>query len=431
MVASTDIKFYVHTNNNAPQLTNNFGCMISLLDACLVNGFGSQAVETMTANGTTVTATFGSAHNFLKGQVIKVVGADQAEFNGEHRINVESATSISFSFTGANVTQATGSIFVSLPPIGWEKPFGDTGGKAAYRSTNEALTARPYLRVVDEIDPVWSSTYAKYAKVGLVEDMTGIDAMSGFQTPFDSMAPNKNWVGSGSGSAAYNGWAKWHYSILNGIRNASGSQTQTQNNSSVPKDGIRQWFVIGGGDFFYILNTVTPLDGQYLFYGCGVIEKSTKTDEDMWFLASDLSYTTAGNTYALYGFNNLAYQLDYSSTVTMLLYKTLSRLAGDRCFLTCIKTARERDALIYSGSSDYVLNTGDINGQPLIPPVFLSLEGAFTRVLGHPPALYWLLRDKPFGDTQLVSNGDQLLLAKHVMTSTEFGQVMFDLGGGA
>ena len=43
MVASTDIKFYVHTNTNAPQLINNFGCMIDVLDACLVNG---RAVET-------------------------------------------------------------------------------------------------------------------------------------------------------------------------------------------------------------------------------------------------------------------------------------------------------------------------------------------------------------------------------------------------
>jgi hypothetical protein len=72
MVASTDIKYYVHTNTNAPQLTNNFGCMIDVLDACLVNGFGSQTVSTLTASGTTVTATFGSAHNFMQYQVIKI-----------------------------------------------------------------------------------------------------------------------------------------------------------------------------------------------------------------------------------------------------------------------------------------------------------------------------------------------------------------------
>ena len=84
MVASTDIKFYVHTNTGAPQLQNAFGCMIDVLDACLVNGFGSQTVSTLTASGTTFTATFGSAHNFMQYQVIKITGVNQPEFNGEH-----------------------------------------------------------------------------------------------------------------------------------------------------------------------------------------------------------------------------------------------------------------------------------------------------------------------------------------------------------
>lgn len=434
MVASTDIKFYVHTNNNAPQLQNAYGSMINVLDACLVNGINIGQVSSLTASGSEITATFGTAHNLLSGQIVKITGASQDEFNGEYRIDVKSSTSITYKLDNApTLTVATGVISCSLAPLGWEKPFSSNhvqgGGKAAYRSTNETLTARPYLRVIDEIDPAWSSTYAKYAKVGLVESMTDIDTMGGFQTPFDSISPSKNWVGSGSGSSAYNGWAKWHYAVLNGIRNASGSQTQTQVDSSTPTNGIRQWFVIGNSDFFYVLNTVTPLDDQYLFYGCGVVEKSSKTDEDMWFLASNLSYTTAATTYQLYNFNNLAYQLDYSATPTILLYKTLSRLAEDRCFLTCIKTARARDALIYSGGGNYILNTGDINGQPLIPPVFLGLEGASTRVIGCPPALYWLLRDKPFSDMQLTSNGDRLLLGKRVMSNTSFGQVMFDLGG--
>ena len=82
MVASTDIKFYVHSNNNAPQLQNAYGSMIDVLDACLVNGFGSQAVATLTASGTTVTATYGSAHNYLRYQVTKIAGVNQTEFNG-------------------------------------------------------------------------------------------------------------------------------------------------------------------------------------------------------------------------------------------------------------------------------------------------------------------------------------------------------------
>lgn len=81
MVASTDIKYYLFTNTGAPQLSNNFGCMIDVLDACLVNGFGSQAVSTLTVSGTTATAAYASAHNYLQYQVVKFSNANQAEFN--------------------------------------------------------------------------------------------------------------------------------------------------------------------------------------------------------------------------------------------------------------------------------------------------------------------------------------------------------------
>ena len=204
MVASTDIKFYVHTNTGAPELNNQFGCMLNVLDACLVNGFGSQTVSALTASGTTVTADFGTAHNFKQYQVINISGANQTEFNGEHRILSVTTNTITFEIeANASVTTATGTITCNLPPLGWEKPFSSahssgTGGKGAYRSTNLLLPSRPFLRVVDELDPAYTETYAKYAKVGIVEDMTDIDTMLGVQAPYDSASPDKNWVGTGS-----------------------------------------------------------------------------------------------------------------------------------------------------------------------------------------------------------------------------------------
>src|SRR5690606_10057831 len=167
MVASTDIKFYVHTNNNAPQLQNAYGSMINVLDACLVDGINIGAISSLTASGKTVTATFGSAHNLMQYQVIKITGANQSEFNSEHRIlTVPNAQSVTFELAAMpSVTTATGTITASLPPLGWEKPFSSSnpngGGKAAYRSTNLLLPSRPFLRVVDELDPAYTATYAK------------------------------------------------------------------------------------------------------------------------------------------------------------------------------------------------------------------------------------------------------------------------------
>jgi len=125
MVASTDIKFYVHTNNNAPQLQNAYGSMINVLDACLIDGIQIGVVSSLTTSGNTVTVTFGAAHNLMQYQVIKITGAAQAEFNGEHRIlTIPNSSSLTFELaTAPSVATATGAISASLPPLGWGKPF--------------------------------------------------------------------------------------------------------------------------------------------------------------------------------------------------------------------------------------------------------------------------------------------------------------------
>lgn len=251
MVASTDIKFYVHTNNNAPQLQNAYGSMINVLDACLVNGINIDAISSLTASETTATALFSSAHNLIQYQVIKITGANQTEFNGEHRIlTVPNSNTVTFELASEpSVPIATGAIIASLPSLGWEKPFSSNnpsgGGKAAYRPANSDSLSRPFLRVVDEQDPVWAPTYAKYAKVGIVEDMTDIDAMMGMQSPFDLINPNKNWLGSGSGASAINGWAIWAYALAS-------NENTSSNLFATPPSGVREWFILGSSDYVYV-----------------------------------------------------------------------------------------------------------------------------------------------------------------------------------
>ena len=45
MAASTDIKWFRYKNKNAPQITNNWGAITPVLDACLVTGFSEQVVK--------------------------------------------------------------------------------------------------------------------------------------------------------------------------------------------------------------------------------------------------------------------------------------------------------------------------------------------------------------------------------------------------
>jgi hypothetical protein len=248
MAASTDIKFYVHTNNNAPQLQNAYGSMIGVLDACLVDGIFIGNIASLTVSGLIATAIFTTPHNLMQYQVLKVAGANQSEFNKEFKVlTVPNPTTVSFRLdVAASVNTATGTITASLPSLGWEKSFSSShaisGGRAAYQPTELLVSSCPFLRVVDEPDPTLTVGAAKYAKVGIVESMSGIDSMLGMQAPYDASKPTKNWIGDSAG----NGWAVWAYALAS---NENTFSTIT----SAPPSGPREWFVLGGKDFVYVL----------------------------------------------------------------------------------------------------------------------------------------------------------------------------------
>ena len=418
MVASTDIKFYVHTNNNAPQLQNRFGCMIDVLDACLVNGFGSQAVATLTASGTTVTATYGSAHNYLQYQVTKIAGVNQTEFNGEHRIlTVPDANTITFELAAVpSVTTATGTITSSLPSLGWEKPFSSTnvngGGKAAYRSKNTLLPSRPFLRVVDELDPAYTATYAKYAKVGIVEDMTDIDTMLGVQAPYDNANPNKNWVGTGSGATAINGWAKWYYAA--GATAITGSS-----DSTAPAAGNRSWLLVGSKDVFYIFPTMTNADSNSLAYGFGAFESLLNVDSANTFLSSTLSYASA-NSASPKGVITALTSTSISSSILFHRKYTNEAISNNGGVM-----ALGASPSVSSGSSNYVAAVS-ITNTILQSPVFFSELSNVIR--GEVPYLNFLYQIKPYANMQRYEKSGQLFIAKDVAAGSAAGQIAIKVG---
>ncbi|MDO5541713.1 MAG: hypothetical protein Q4F77_00250 [Acinetobacter sp.] len=414
MAANTDIKFYVHTNNNAPQLQNSFGCMIDVLDACLVNGFSSQTVSTLTASGTTVTATFGSAHNFMQYQVIKITGAAQAEFNGEHRIlTIPDSSSLTFELaTAPSVPTATGIISASLPPLGWEKPFSSSnpngGGKAAYRSLNLLLPSRPFLRVVDELDPAYTATYAKYAKVGIVEDMTDIDTMLGVQAPFDPANPDKNWVGTGSGTAAINGWAKWYYA----------SSAINAGDSIAPAAGNRQWLLVGNKDYLYIMPSHALSRTHALLYGFGIFERVLETDVSNTFLVSTYRYVAAGST---------AYRASYTGGVSngpnanILLQRNYLQ-ESKPAVANCESLSMKGQAIVSSGVTNYLTVTTD---DVLFSPVFIN-ENIFR---GKLPLINWLYRVEPIPHkTLFVKNSEIFMGYLTEVESSNFGELVVKVG---
>jgi len=427
MVASTDIKFYVHTNNNAPQLTNNYGCMIDVLDACLVNGFGTQAVSTLTASGTTVTATFGAAHNLMQYQVIKITGANQSEFNGEHRIlTIPDSSSLTFELAAApSVSTATGTITASLPPLGWEKPFSSTnetgGGKAAYRSLNLLLPSRPFLRVVDELDPAYNASYAKYAKVGIVEDMTDIDTMLGVQAPYDAALPNKNWVATGSGTSVINGWARWYYARNEGLPSRSDISAITVGN--------RNWLLVGTKDYFYILPCFTPDTGASdnkaaSPYGFGAFERYYNDDVSNTFLSASIRDVAASSNATIGSMSGIS----SSDVRNILLFKPIEQTNS---YATARAAYQISITSHSSGRTAYLQGSAD-----KIPIYPISIDESTTlfginvkNIRGGFIGIYALAQILPLNDYQIFVRDGSAFIAKFcTVNATAVGEIVLKIG---
>lgn len=424
MVASTDIKFYVHTNNNAPQLQNAYGSMINVLDACLINGINIGTVSSLTVSGTTVTATFGAAHNLMQYQVIKIAGAAQPEFNGEHRIlTIPDSSSFTFELAVTpSVTTATGAISASLPPLGWEKPFSSTsatGGKGAYRSTNLLLPSRPFLRVVDELDPVWTSTYAKYAKVGIVEDMTDIDTMLGVQAPYDSANIDKNWLGRGSGATAKNGWAKWYYA-----HNASFAISNNQSDTSATSSGNRRWILVGNADYFYILPTNHSTDVYFSPYGFGAFKSLINNDMSNTFLSSlfndPISTYKAGYIPLNSGTTNQKILLQRGYAQNAAYTEAIAR---------SLRPLSSNVSEIRTGADDYI-GSFSLTGIAPFAPVFINE----VVLRGEMPGIYWLFQKTPFFNFQLIEQNSSVYVAVNCATAVDgsaplaTGQIILKVG---
>lgn len=189
---STEVCFFQSTDQGAPVLRGTNGDAILLLDACLVNGYGSVAISSMTRSGAVVTVTTGSAHGFVMlgmdgshagvGPVVEVSGANETAYNGRWRVTgVTSGTVFTFSIGAATpASPATGSMSVKRASAGWSKVFSGTN-KAVYRGP--VGTTRMYLRVDD------STATPRYAYLRGFETMSDVDTGTG---PFPTVAQQTN-----------------------------------------------------------------------------------------------------------------------------------------------------------------------------------------------------------------------------------------------
>ncbi|WP_263577029.1 hypothetical protein [Acinetobacter pseudolwoffii] len=264
-MANSDIKWFSFDDANAPQLTNTWGCMIDVLDACLVTGFGSIVISSLTISDGVATAVFNSNHSFKQFQVVEISGSSNSEVNKEFKILGLTANTIDFLINIPDQV-ISGNLSAKLASAGWTKAF--SGDQKAVYQAKDKLVNPYFLRVDNALDPVYGATYTKFAKVGILETCGGIDDLSGNQAPYDPSNPNKNWIGVAGASgatSAVSGWMKWKY--------ATGENPSTDSSGS-PLAGNREWLIIATSDSFYIFIKQSNGLGFETPYGFGIVKNN-------------------------------------------------------------------------------------------------------------------------------------------------------------
>lgn len=291
MVAETKVQFICEENLNAPTLPNTWNSLIAVLDSALVTGLNLPAINNVQIDGSVILINFSSAHQLKMFQIISLSGFSPVELNTKWRIiGVPTSQQIAIDRLDT-ITAVTTVGIANLSPLGYEKTFSATG-KGVYRNANTKAEHRPFLRVDATLPAGWTTTYAKFARVAVMTECTGIDDISSqYQMPFDASNPGKNWTVSGSGTSAGNCWAKW---VWSGLNKALGSPNFDFTNGGI--NGNRKWMIVGDEKAFFLIiqdQYGTSIASSQVVYGFGVYESLDATTLFPYFLASNAAQSTA------------------------------------------------------------------------------------------------------------------------------------------
>ena len=163
----TSVKFFTEEMPGASAISGTAGALIAVLDACLVNGFGSKSATSLVVAGGIATLTFsGGASAAVAQCVILVAGVTGAltALNGEQKVMSANTTTVTFATEEADGT-ASGTISFKMAPLGWTKVYSGTN-KAVYKPS--AVEASSALLRVDD-------TGTTVARVRMYETMSDID----------------------------------------------------------------------------------------------------------------------------------------------------------------------------------------------------------------------------------------------------------------
>jgi len=415
---STVVKHFHSGMPGAPTLGNNWGDLVAVLDACLVNGYGLRAVTSLTVAANVATVTVSAGHSLQVDMVAMVEGATPAALNGEKRVLSTTANTFTFAAPGVANQTATGTISTKVASLDWEKPFSGTH-KGAYRSKN-LLSPKNMLLVHNHLKtPGYDTTWAKWANVGIVQGLSDIDTIVGAQAPFNPTVPTQNWA-----QTQANQWGrfKWYHAKF------SGTGADTNGDSGV---GNRRWVLIGDDRLFFLF-TAVGVSGAGLQFNCycfGDAFSFRPADNFSTLLCADenLLSTTEFHMGGTNG-DGLVQALNFGGKV---LLRNHTQLGNPVPFgVGSLKTNNAIQQ--WCGSGDIPFPHGP-DGSLLLFPTYVQQNDNNLR--GIMPGMLWLVQDRPYSHLTVVDNvasqpGKRFLLVRTTRSSTfEGAQIAFDISG--
>lgn len=161
------VRVYRSTDFGAPQLSGEVGKLIAVLDACLVNGYGTNTITSLTQTGGLATATTNVPHQFTGNPAVLISGAGAPEYNGNVIATPTGESTFTFPVDSGAPGSAGGTPNVRRPGSGWTKPYPDGTYVAAYKQPTGSNGF--HMRVDD-------NTSTTEARIVGYEAMTGVSA---------------------------------------------------------------------------------------------------------------------------------------------------------------------------------------------------------------------------------------------------------------
>lgn len=389
MANSVPVKVFMSTHAGAPTVSNNWGDLTAMLDACLVTGYNTRSITTLSAAAGVATVT-SSAHGFVVDQVVLISGATPTDFNGEFRVvSVPDANTFTFALTNTSTLNGAGTITVKAAPLGFSIAFTGTN-KRAYRSNNPQSN-RPYLRVDDSCPVGYTTTWAKFARVTMAQGMSDVDTFVGLRAPYDPAAPTKNEVPSGTGASGYYGWWKWYF-----------ARTAGYESSGDGGSGARDWVLIGDDRGFYLFTTLQAgfKWGSRVGYAFTDFDSYKTGDGFNSFMVGHENYCTASQNSASYpaDYNNTFYrQIDYIGKILLADYLQVGvPIRMGFC------TLNVNNSILDSGYTTAISWPNGPNWGLMLFPTWIRQENGHIR--GKAPGLMYCLNPHTLGDKYIASN---------------------------